>query len=78
MMRKPLRALSHDRRGVAALEFGMLAGALIALCVGTIEIGLLFWGQNALQAAAAETARCVAIGSPDCPSAGTYAADAAS
>lgn len=66
--------LTQDRRGVAAVEFAMLAGVLIALCIGTIEIGLLFWGQNALEAAAAETARCLAIGSPACPNPGTYAA----
>ena len=66
--------LPRDRRGVAAIEFAMVSGALIALCVGTIEVGLLFWGQNALEAAAAETARCVAIASPACPNPGTYAA----
>lgn len=66
--------LALDRRGVAALEFAMLAGVLIMLSFGTIEVGLVFWEQNALQAAAADTARCVAIASPDCPNPGTYAA----
>lgn len=64
-----------DRRGVAAIEFALLGGILIAMCIGTIEVGLLFWGQNALEAAAAETARCLAVQSPQCPSAGTYAAN---
>jgi len=59
--------LLRDRRGVAAVEFAMLAGALIALCVGTIEVGLIFWGKSALQAAAEDTARCRAVSSSACP-----------
>lgn len=69
--------LARDHRGVAAIEFAMLGGILILMCIATIEIGLLFWGQSALEAAAADTARCVAIQSPNCSSAGTYAADVA-
>ena len=68
----------YDRRGVAAIEFALLGGILIAMCVATIEIGLLFWGQSALEAAAAQTARCLAVQSPQCPSAGTYAANVVS
>lgn len=74
-MRRPRQPLPTDRRAVAAVEFALLAGALISLCIGTIEVGLLFWGQNALESAAVETARCVAIQSPDCSNAQTYGVD---
>lgn len=70
----PVR-LVRDRRGIAAIEFAMLGGILIWMCIATVEIGLLFWGQSALEAAAADTARCVAVQSPQCTSAATYAAN---
>lgn len=72
------RKLAADRRGVAAIEFAMLGGVMIAMCIATIEIGLLFWGQSALEAAAADTARCMAVQSSRCPSAGDYAASVVS
>ena len=59
--------LMRDRRGVAAVEFAMLLGALITLCIGTIEVGLIFWGKSALQAAAVDTARCRALSTSTCP-----------
>ncbi len=74
MRRIPSGQLVADRRGVAAIEFALLGGVMIAMCIGTIEIGLLFWGQSALEAAAADTARCMAVQSPQCPNAGDYAA----
>lgn len=74
MRRFPPGRLAADRRGVAAIEFAMLGGVMIAMCIATIEIGLLFWGQSALEAAAAETARCMAVQSSQCPTAGDYAA----
>ena len=67
----------RDRRGTAAIEFSLLAAALIALCVGTIEVGLVFWGKSAVEAAAADTARCIAIASPACPDTSTAASYAA-
>lgn len=78
MTRLGRRNLAADRRGVAAIEFAMLGGVMIAMCIATIEIGLLFWGQSALEAAAADTARCMAVQSSQCPSAGDYAASVVS
>lgn len=70
----PLRSrFRRDRRGVAALEFAIVGTVLISICLGTVEASLLFWTQNALQAAAAQTARCVAVGSSACSDAQSYA-----
>lgn len=66
-------SLRHDRRGSVALEFAAIASLLLALCIGMIEVGMLFWAQNSFQAAAVETARCVAIGSTSCSNAQSYA-----
>jgi Flp pilus assembly protein TadG len=53
----------RDRRGVAALEFALVASGFLMLLLGSIEIGLLWWTENGLQATAALTARCAALGS---------------
>lgn len=39
---------------------------LLMLIIGIIQVGLLFWRWHALQAAAADAARCAAIGAPAC------------
>jgi Flp pilus assembly protein TadG len=65
--------LLRDRRGVTALEFAAITTSLMLLCYGSLELGLLFWTQTVLNATAARTARCVAIGSADCSNAQTYA-----
>ncbi len=58
--------LLHDRRGAAALEFAIVSLAFFPICFAIIELGLMLWTQNALQATANMTARCVAIASPAC------------
>lgn len=72
-MRRRAGSLQRDTRGVAALEFALVGGAFLTIILASIEIALLFWTQNALQSAAGETARCVAIGSSACSSPGSYA-----
>jgi Flp pilus assembly protein TadG len=54
------------RSGSTALEFALIASVFLPLCLGILEGGLLLWTQGALQSAAAFTARCAAIASPDC------------
>jgi Flp pilus assembly protein TadG len=54
------------RRGIVSLEFAILASVLIPLTSAIIELGLLLWTQTAMQSVAALTARCAAIGSPQC------------
>ncbi len=65
--------LRGDRRASTTLEFGIIALLLVALSLAVIEVGLLFWAKNTLQSVAASTARCAAIGSPDCTDVSSYA-----
>jgi len=53
----------------AALEFALAAVPLMLLILGIIEVGLLFWSQQALQGVAIDTARCAGLGSCSSPSA---------
>ena len=72
-----MRALLADTRGAAALEFAFASTALMLLVFGVAEVGRMVWTRQALQGAAAETARCLAIGSVNCPSGAAYAGTAA-
>ena len=67
--RKPV----SERRGAAALEFALVAGLFLPLCLGILDAGLLFWTKGALQSTAALAARCVAIASASCPDPGAFA-----
>jgi hypothetical protein len=48
--------------GGAALEFALVLGAFLIVCLGVMDVGLLLWTQQALDMAAAKTARCAALG----------------
>jgi len=60
------------RDGVVAMEFAIIASALMMLTLGTIEFGRLLWTQEALNATAIQTARCIGVRSSSCASGGTY------
>lgn len=66
------RRLLRDRRGVAAVEFALVASGFLLLLLGAIEIGLLWWTENGLQATAALTARYAAL-HPDATTSQTQA-----
>ena len=70
-MARSTRKLHQDRRGVAALEFVLVAAALMMLILGSFGVGLLVWTTSGLQVTAALTARCLALGS--CANPATYA-----
>ena len=72
-----MRGLLDDKRGAAAIEFALASTALMLLVFGIVEMGRMLWTRQALQGAAAETARCLAIGSPLCQGGSAYAATAA-
>lgn len=55
------RALVQCRRGVAAVEFAIILPLLLALTLGTIEFGLLFFTYNSMQSAARDVARQIAL-----------------
>ena len=53
------RWLGRDRRGLAALEFGLIAPVLMLVTFATIEIGFLVpWTKGGLQSVAVLAARC--------------------
>jgi Flp pilus assembly protein TadG len=58
--------LRRQRGGSTAVEFAIIAAVLLPLLFGTLDLGLLMWTSNALQATAAMTARCVALSSSLC------------
>lgn len=67
------RRLLQDRRGSTALEFAIVGSPFILLLLFIVAGGLMLWAKSALQIAASQTARCVAIGSLDCTDATAYA-----
>jgi Flp pilus assembly pilin Flp len=58
--------LARGRSGATALEFGLIAGIFLPLCLAIISGGLLMWTRGALQSTASLTARCAAIESTNC------------
>jgi Flp pilus assembly protein TadG len=61
------------RAGSAAVEFALVCSAFLLICFGVVELGLLLWTQQALQSAAAKTARCVTLAATACANAQQYA-----
>jgi Flp pilus assembly protein TadG len=74
---KPIARLPRDRRGIVALEFAIVGPFLIFLLLAIIEVSLLGWTQVVLQLTAAQTARCVGIGSSACADSTQFAVDTA-
>jgi Flp pilus assembly protein TadG len=62
----PLRRLGTARNGAAAVEFAIIAPALVMLLLGIMETGRAMWTQNALNFAVEQAARCAAIDQNDC------------
>jgi Flp pilus assembly protein TadG len=58
-----VRKCSNDLRGAAAVEFAIVAGLLITVIFGGLQLGLVFWTLNGLEMTATMTARCAALGS---------------
>jgi Flp pilus assembly protein TadG len=52
-----LRLLGRDRRGVAAVEFGIIAPVFIAMLVGIIDLGRYMWTLNTMQYAVDQSVR---------------------
>ncbi len=53
--------LWRDRRGVAALEFALVAPALFLLTVGIIDVGRMMWTTSTLDHAAREGVRYATV-----------------
>jgi Flp pilus assembly protein TadG len=54
----------------------MVCAVLLAICFGLFDLGLVLWTRQAMQAAAALTARCAALGASACSNAQQYAVNA--
>jgi Flp pilus assembly protein TadG len=48
-IRRRLLRLGRDQRGVAAIEFGMIAPLFFALVLGIIDVGRYMWTLNTMQ-----------------------------
>ena len=65
--RRLRRRLKADGiKGSAAIEFAMVAPVFFVLLMGTIEAGVIFFAQSALQNALNDTARLVRTGQSGC------------
>ena len=56
-----LLRLAADRRGGAAVEFGLLAPAFILMLMGVLQVGVGLQAYNSLRNASADTAREVSV-----------------
>lgn len=74
-MRATSRRLRRDRTGVASIEFAAFGATAVAAIVFILVGGLVIWTKSAMHVAAAQTARCVAVQSKQCPNANSYAQD---
>jgi len=71
-----LARLWRANGGAAAVEFAIVVGPLMILMFGVFEFGRLLWTREALQETAASGARCMAMTSTSCASAGAYSSSA--
>jgi Flp pilus assembly protein TadG len=63
------RRFARDQAGNLAVEFGLIAPALLLFILGIVEGGRLMWTQNALHYSVQEAARCATINKTNCGSA---------
>jgi Flp pilus assembly protein TadG len=73
-----VRTLVRNRSGHSAVEFALLAPAMMMFILGIGEVGRVMWLQNALDYSVTETARCVSNSPSTCSSASQAQSFAAS
>jgi|SRR5579859_256141 len=64
---------AKDTAGAAALEFGLVLPAFVAVILGIMQVAYLLWIDNLLHYAVNGAARCGAVGSTVYPCAGSGA-----
>jgi Flp pilus assembly protein TadG len=60
------RRMRTDAKGSVAIEFSMIAPVFLLMLMATIETGVIFFAQSALQNAVNDTARLVKTGQSAC------------
>ncbi|MFO1246956.1 MAG: TadE/TadG family type IV pilus assembly protein [Alphaproteobacteria bacterium] len=60
------RMRADSKKGSAAIEFAMVAPVFFVLLMGTMEAGIMFFAQSALQNAVNDAARLVRTGQTAC------------
>jgi Flp pilus assembly protein TadG len=65
------RMLRTGSRATVVLEFAIVGPVLFLVTFGAIDLGMILWTQGALQAVAADAARCGAIGASACSGSNT-------
>ncbi len=68
-LRHRLARLGRRSDGLAAVEFALIAPAMLLLAVGTLEVGMIFFGNTLLEGGLREAARYGLTGAP--PPSGT-------
>jgi len=71
------RNLLRQHGGATAIEFALVAGIFLPLSFAILDAGMLLWTKGALQSVAANTARCAAIASTNCPDVQQFAVTSA-
>jgi Flp pilus assembly protein TadG len=77
---RPFRHTSRSRdrtRGQSLAEFALVFPVLMLIIGGTIQFGIIFWGQNTLNQVVRDTGRWAATQQTDCLPPGQAAATAA-
>lgn len=57
-----IKAYLKDRRGVTAIEFGLIATPFFFMLIGIIEMALMFTSQSLLEASTTQAARQIRTG----------------
>jgi len=76
--RRIVRKLLAERRATTAVEFAIVGLPLMLVSLGTLDLGLILWTQSALEAVAADAARCGAIQGSACTGSNTISTFVAS
>ena len=64
MMKKLVPSVLQDRTASAAIEFGLIGPAFIAMFMGVMQVGIGMQNYNALRSISAETARYAVVNYP--------------
>ncbi len=73
-----IKSLLRATQGATAIEFALVAPAMLLTLFGAIEFGRLMWTQSALHYAVQQAARCASVNTVTCGTPSQIASYAAS